>query len=337
MKRHLGSVLAAILTLGLSTGPAFALGSITIAYFPQWPMPYEYAKVSHQFEKALGLKINWRSFDTGTAISSAMASGDVQIGISQAIVNLVVETSTGLDLQLVDVAVTYSGNDNCVVSNNLDITKRNAKELDGKKVALPLGTVSQYDFLKQMQHFGVDTSTMDIVDMAPTNGAAALAEGNVDMACAWGGGLLRMEKYGHVLLTGPEKDALGIHIYDGITAPADFVSVHPDIVAKFLKVMHAMNAKWNSGPAARAKMLPVMAKESGMDVPAAKKLLSGFTFLNYDQALSKEWLGGGTQVTMKQIASYFAKSGTIRHARASYDDIVNVGPLKEAKAMAGSK
>ena len=80
------------------------------------------------------ISINWVSFDTGTAMSAAMASGDVQIAVSQGVPPFVVATSAGQDLQIVDVAVSYSDNDNCVVAEALEIDKTNAGELNGKKV-----------------------------------------------------------------------------------------------------------------------------------------------------------------------------------------------------------
>lgn len=332
---RLSRLIGGLVSVGLlvSTQAAQAQDQITVAYFLEWAMPFEYAKAHHQFEKEMGVKINWRSFDTGTAMSAAMASGDVQLAVSQGIPPFIVATSAGQDLQLVDVAVSYAGNDNCVVSNRLDITKANVKELEGKKVAVPIGTAAQYDFLKQMEHFGVDTSTMQIVDMAPADGAVALAQGNVDMACGFGGGLQRMEENGHVLLTGPEKDAIGLHVYDGITGPAEFVASKPDLVAKFLHVVHEMNDKWNSGDAAKKQMLPAIAKDAGMDLSAAKSMLKGFSFLDYKTTLSKAWLGGGTQKYLKDVADFFHSTGNIPKVRSSYDDAVNAGPLKAASKM----
>lgn len=314
-------------------GQAAAEDQITIGYFLEWALPFEYAKATGEMEKAMGVKINWRSFDTGTAMSAAMASGDVQLSISQGVPPFVVAASAGQDLQVVDVAVGYSGNDNCVVSDKLDIDKGNAKALEGKKVAVPIGTAAQYDFLKQMAHFGVDVSTLKIVDMAPNDGAAALAQGDVDMACGYAGGLLRMEQVGHVLLTGAEKDAIGLHVYDVISAPAKFVGEHPDLVTKFLKVTHAMNDKWNSGPAAQAEMLPVIAKDAGMDEPAAKAMLAGFSFLPLDKDLGPDWMGGGVAANLKDVADFFVKTGNIPKARESYGDAVNAGPLKAVQGM----
>ena len=165
--------------LALLTGGqamAQAATELTVGYFLEWPMPFEFAKVQGTYDEALGMKVNWVSFDTGTAMSAAMASGDVQISVSQGVPPFVIAVSAGQDLQVLDVAVSYADNDNCVVASGLEIDKDSAAELAGKKVAVPLGTAAHYGFLKQMDHFGVDVGSMEVVDMAPPEGAAALAQ-----------------------------------------------------------------------------------------------------------------------------------------------------------------
>ena len=77
-------------------------------------------------------------------------------------------------------------------------------------MAVPLGTAAHYGFLKQMSHFGVDVGSMEVVDLDPPDGAAAIAQGAVDMFCGWGGSLRRAKEHGNVLLTGAEKTDLGI-------------------------------------------------------------------------------------------------------------------------------
>lgn len=330
-RRLLTGAVAALALMSAGTA-ALAVDEITVAYFLEWPMPFEYAKAMGTYEKEMGVKINWRAFETGTAMSAAMASGDVQLAVSQGLPPFVVATSAGQDLQIVDVAVSYSDNDNCVVRSDLEITKDNAKELEGKKVVLPVGTAAHYGFLKQMAHFGVDVSTMQIVDMAPADGAAAFAQGGLDMACGFGGGLRRMEEHGNVLLTGKEKEDLGILVFDVISAPAPFVSENADLVSKFLKVTADANAQW-ADESKRAEMLPVIAKDSGMDEAAAKDSLATFSFPTIDEKLSAKWLGGGVQDFMKGVADVFVKAGSVPAALDDYKAQVNTGPLTAAASM----
>ena len=323
--------LAALAATQTSAGSQ--LDEITVAYFIEWPMPFQFAKVNKTYDEEMGVKINWVSFDTGTAMSAAMASGDVQISVSQGVPPFVVATSAGQDIQIVDVAVSYSDNDNCVVRTELEIDKESADELAGKKVAVPLGTAAHYGFLSQMNHFGVDIATMEIVDMAPAEGAAALAQDSVDMACGWGGALRRMQESGNVLLTGAEKEALGILVFDVTSVPADFAAEESELLAKFLKVTADANATWKAGGSAAKAMIPVIAKDAGMDEADTVATMATFSFPSVDEQLEGKWLGGGAQSFMKGVADIFVGAGSIDAALRSYEGAVNIGPLEAASNM----
>ena len=325
-KTTLGLIAGAMTALTASSAFADGHGEITVAYFLEWPMPFQFAKVEGTYDEALGVKVNWRAFDSGVAMSAAMASGDVDISVSQGLPPFVVATSGGQDLQIVDVAVSYADNDNCVVASGLEIDKDSAAELAGKKVAVPLGTAAHYGYLKQMEHFGVDISTMDIVNMNPPEGAAALAQGAVDMACGWGGALRRMKEAGNVLLTGDEKTELGILVFDVTSVPASFAAENGDMLAKFLQVTADANAMW-ADEANHAKMLPVIAKDAGMDEDATMETISTFTFPTVEEQLGAGWLGGNAQTFMKGVADVFVTAGSIDAALDSYDSAVNVEGL----------
>lgn len=326
-------LMSAVAGLAFLTGAgATSAQEVTVAYFLEWPMPFQYAKEMGTYDKEMGVKVNWRAFDTGTAMSAAMASGDVHLSVSQGVPPFVVATSAGQDLQVLDVAVSYSDNDNCVVASALEIDKTNAKELEGKKVAVPLGTAAHFGFLNQMNHFGVDISKMDVVNMAPPEGAAAIAQGAVDMFCGWGGSLRRAKEHGNVLLTGAEKEELGILVFDVTSGPAAFVAENPDLVAKFLKVTADANAMW-ADPANRDTMLPVIAKDSGMDLEATAATIDTFVFPTVEEQLSAKWLGGGAQEFMKGVAEVFVQAGSIDSALATYENNVNTGPLAAANGM----
>src|SRR6056300_832760 len=289
-------------------------GEITVGYFLEWPMPFEYAKQMGTYDEEMGVKVNWVSFDTGTAMSAAMASGDVQISVSQGVPPFVVAASAGQDLQILDVAVSYSDNDNCVVSSGLEIDKDSAGELAGKKVAVPLGTAAHYGFLKQMSHFGVDVGSLEVVDMS----------------CGWGGALRRMKEHGNVLLTGAEKEELGILVFDVTSAPANFVAENSDLVSAFLKVTADANAMWNKGGDSAAAMVPAIAKDSGMSEEDTVATMSTFVFPSVEDQLSEKWLGGGAQGFMKGVADVFVNAGSIDSALDNYAGNVNTGPLAAA-------
>lgn len=303
---------------------------ITVAYFLEWPLPFEAAKVDGTFEKELGLKVNWRAFDTGVAMSAAAAAGDVQFLISQGVPPFITATSAGQDLKAVDVAVSYSENDNCVVRKDLEITKDNVQELEGKKVGVPLGTAAHYGFLKQLEHFKIDVSKLQVVDLTPPDAAAAIAQGNIDVFCGWGGSLARAKEYGNVLLSAEEKEAAGIRVFDVISTPGGFAAENPDLVAKFLKVVNDQNAAYAAAP---EKFVPILAKDSGLDEAVTKDQLAGFTLPTLEEKLSDKWLGGGVQAYLKGVADFFVASGNIPSALDSYEGVVDASYLEAASKL----
>ncbi len=330
MKKTLTTLLMGT-ALAISAQAVKAQEEITVAYFLEWPMPMMAAKANGDYEEKLGVKINWRAFETGTAMSAAMASGDVQISVSQGLPPFVVAASAGQDIQVVDIAVSYSDNDNCVVNSNLEIDKSSASELAGKKVAVPMGTAAHYGFLRQMDHFGIDLASLEIVNMPPPEGAVALSQGAVDFACGYGGGLTRMKEHGNVLLTGKEKEELGILVFDVTSAPASFIAENDELLSKFLSVTAAANEKWYENQ--DENLLKIIAKEAGMDLDAAKGAIATMSFPSAEEQLSDKWLGGAVQTFMKGVADVFVEAGSIDEALDSYENAVNSAPLTAASSM----
>lgn len=332
-KTQLGKIyLASVLSVTAITNSSVSYAEdLTVAYFLEWPTPSQFAQVKKIYDEALGVKVKWVSFDAGTAMSAAMASGDVHISFSQGIPPFVIAASAGQDLQVVDVAVSYSENDNCVVRSSLEIDKDNAKELEGKQVAVPIGTAAHYGFLKQMQHFGVNTATMKIVDMAPADSAAAFANGNLDMVCGWGGALRRMKEHGNVLMSGAEKEKLGIQVFDATTVSAQWAQENDELLAKFLKVTADMNTRFATEDT--EKMMAVIANAAGMKIKSTEETMSGFKFPDINEQLSDKWLGGGTQKFLKEVGDFFVKQGVIPKARDDYNEAVDASYLQAAAKM----
>ncbi|KMW60262.1 Taurine-binding periplasmic protein TauA [Candidatus Rhodobacter oscarellae] len=316
----------------IAGGAAFAdghLDEITVAYFLEWPTPNQFAQVQGLYDEALGVKVNWVSFDAGTAMSAAMASGDVHISFSQGVTPFLVATAAGQDLQIVDIAVSYSDNDNCVVRSELEITAENAAELEGKEVGVPLGTMAHSGFLTQMEHFGVDTATMKVVDMSPVDSAAAFANGSLDMVCGWGGPLRRMKEYGNPLLEGQAKEDVVGKVFDVTSIPTEFGEENPELLAKFLKVTADMNAMY---AADASGMMGDIAKAAGMDAEGTAAVIGTFRFPDVATQLSDSWMGGGVVEFLANSAASLEANGQLT-ALDDYAPLVNSSYLQAASEM----
>jgi len=301
---------------------------ITVAYFLEWPSPNLMFKADGRFEKELGVEVDWRSFGNGNEMSAAMASGDVQIAYSQGLVPFVVAVTKGLPIKLVSVAVSYAENDNCIIRDDSGITQENARELHGKKVATPIGNVTHYKFLRTMDHLKVDPSKVTVLQMNPAEGAAALARGDVVMACGFGGALQRMKKYGKPLMTAQEQEAIGIRVFDIVSVTEDFANENPDLLVKFLQLTEDAN---NMFRAAQSEHLPVIAKQSGQSLDDARNMVDLFYFPTRDEQLSDAWMSKTVQEFINEVAQFYVDSGTIPEALSDYSPTIDASFMERVR------
>lgn len=302
---------------------------VTVAYFLEWPTPNQVAQLEETYDEVMGVDVEWVQFDTGVAMSAAMAGGSVDIAYSQGLVPFANAVSEGLPIKMVGVAVSYAENDNCVARTDLGMTRDNVTDLHGQKVAVPLGTVAHYKMLKEMEYLGVDVSQLELVDLAPADGAAALQRGDVAMSCGWGGGLQRMLESGNIIMTGSEMESeIGLKVFDVVSVTDDFAEAYPDLVTKFMQVTEDANDAYAADPSAD---LATIAQAAGLDEEATASNLATFSFPTAADQLSDDWMGGTVQTFVKEVSDFFVEQGELEAALASYDDFVDSSFLADVE------
>jgi taurine transport system substrate-binding protein len=277
MKKTITMILGSIVAFTLTMSAAFsAANEVRIAFFLEWATPNQEAKVKKVFDDALGVPVKWTNFATGGEMTEAMLSGDIDISYSQGLTPFVNAVNAKAPIKLVDIAVLYGmGGTTCVVSKASGITKANAAQLEGKKVAVPLGTMADYVFRETMKAVGADASKMTVVDMVPEDGSAAVQNGDVAMACLFGGKSIENAlKAGTRMLTVDEAKAAGIAGIDITSVTNKFLKENPGMVRTFVEITHEYNAKFNSGKSD----MNVIAKDAAMDLSGTKKQMGGFEF-----------------------------------------------------------
>ena len=295
---------AAVAALTLS-GAAQAADSVNVAFFLEWATPNQIAKVDKAYDEAMGVDVNWTDFSTGVAMTEAMLAGDIDIAYSQGLAPFVTAIQQGAPLKMVGIAVVYEAND-CFVANGLGIDSSNASELEGKTVAVPLNTMADFSFRKQMAALNVDTSTMTIVDQAPPDGAASLTDGSVDMACIFGGASAKIAgEAGAPIMSTQEKSDAGIGSFDVISVTEKFASENPDLLRTFLEVTDEANTAWTGSDAQISKV----AADAGMDFATTKGQMSGFTFPSIDEQKSNYFGNTGVAAAAAEsLGAVFVKT-----------------------------
>ena len=307
MKKIISFILTSIAALYLSMSVAFSAASeVRVAFFLEWATPNQEDKVKQTFDKALGVPVKWTNFSTGGEMTEAMLSGDIDISYSQGLTPFVNAVNAKAPLKLVDIAVIYGmGGTTCVAAKGIDKGNASSK-LDGQKVAVPLGTMADYVFKETMRVVGADISKMSVVDMNPEDGSAAFVNGDVAMACLFGGkSIAAAKEKGASLLTVKEAQDAGIAGIDITSVTNKFLKENPGMVRTFVEVTHEANARFNAGKSD----MNVIAKDAAMDLAGTKKQMGGFEFPNAGTMKAKYLNKGGILMTYLEVmGNMFATS-----------------------------
>ena len=321
--RNFVAGLAVMATAGFAN-IAQAADEVNVAFFLEWATPNQIAKVDKVYDDALGVPVNWTDFSTGVAMTEAMLAGDIDISYSQGLAPFVTAIQQGAPIKMVGIAVVYEAND-CFVDNKLGINSSNASELEGKTVAVPLNTMADFSFRKQMAALDVDISTMTIVDQAPPDGAVSLADGSVAMACIFGGASAKAAgEVGTPIMSTKEKEDAGIGSFDVVSVTEKFATENPDLVREFLDVTEDANKSWKAKPDQLAKV----AADAGMDIETTKSQMAGFTFPTKRQQRRQYFKKGGiAQSAAESLGAVFEDSNSANYS-GSFETVIDGSYLK---------
>jgi len=297
---------SAIALAGGIASTAQAADSVNVAFFLEWATPNQIAKVDKAYDDAMGVDVNWTDFSTGVQMTEAMLAGDIDIAYSQGLAPFVTAIQQGAPLKMVSIAVVYEAND-CFVNNSLGITSANASELEGQTVAVPLNTMADFSFRKQMAALDVDISTMTIVDQAPADGAVSLADGSVAMACIFGGASAKAAgEVGTPIMSSEQKTDAGIGSFDVVSVTEKFATENPDLLRTFLQVTEEANQAWKG----KTLQIKKVSADAGMDFETTKDQMAGFIFPTIAEQQSGYFGKDGIAVSAAEsLGLVFKKAG----------------------------
>ncbi|KUM42942.1 taurine ABC transporter substrate-binding protein [Pseudomonas sp. EpS/L25] len=328
MNSLIKSLVLAVSALAL-VGPAQA-ADLVIGY-QTGVDPSKVAQADGRYEKAVGQPIDWRRFNNGPEVVAALASGDVQIG-NLGSSPLAAATSRKLPLVTFLVSTQIDSAEALVVRNGSGIDKPD--QLVGKTIATPFVSTSHYSLLGALKHWGVDPTKVKIVNLNPTEIAAAWRRGDIDGAFVWSPALGEIKKNGKVLTDAAQVGAWGAPTFEVWVARKDFAEQHPEIVSQFAKVTleafadyQAHGKQW--GPA--SEQAKKIARLTGADAADIPELLAGSRYPDAQAQLGPELLGGGTARAIARTAEFLKEQKRIPAVLADYSPYVSAEYVRRAQ------
>jgi taurine transport system substrate-binding protein len=328
IRRHLlqAAALPAALSATLWSFGAQAQETVRIAY-QTGADPAKVAQADGVYEKATGRNIDWRKFDSGADVITAVASGDIQIGYVGSS-PLAAAASRELPIETIFIAAELGTAEAFVVRNGSNISK--GADLVGKKIAVPFVSTTHYSLLAALKHWKVDASRVTILNLRPPEISAAWQRGDIDGAYVWDPALGQIKATGKVLTSSAEVAQWGAPTFDAWIVRKDFAQKYPEVVAQFVKVTGDAYAAYNKDPKAFASKANVdkIAQLTGAKPEEIPELLAG----NKYPALSEQLalLSGSTVKAVAETSKFLKEQQKIDKVLPDYKPYVSARYVQAA-------
>lgn len=270
------------------------------------------AKQAGWHEKALGIPIEWRQFESGRDVNTAIASGSIDIGLvgsSPAAAGI----ARGLPYDVIAFYDLIGDSEALAVKPEI----ASFADLKGKKIGAPFGSTTHYSLLQVLKLNGIDPSEVTLLDFNPTDLLAAWTRGDIDAAYVWQPTLQKLYESGGKKLIGSDEVAkAGFPTFDVAVATRDFSSKYPEVVAVYLQDLSKGVDLYRSDPAQAGDLI---GKELGITPEEALAQAKGLIWLTAAEQLAPEYFGtkaapGGLGQALKNTADFLVEQKVLDSA-----------------------
>ncbi len=177
---------AGAMVLGLAPAVATAQPkaekvTVRYGYLPVPTMPM-FAAIAHDLLEKDGVDLQLIKFTSGPAAFQALQSGSIDAA-QGGMPTYYMGTTRGLDVRWIYTYGDYSPLEGLVVPKGSKV--RDFKELRGKRIAAPSGSMMHLALLYALQKNGMTMKDVEFVPLQPPQGLAAVLNGDVDGAWFW--------------------------------------------------------------------------------------------------------------------------------------------------------
>ena len=264
MRRFVFTALACALSLATLPAGAQAPALTTIhvgGVLSDDMTPVFYAQKTGLFRRE-GLDVQIVGSNSGSAMASAVISGTYEFGKSS-LLSTVNAHLRGLPLEVIAAGAVYDSKTPfaalCVAPDSATTT---GKDFEGKTVGTPaLNDLNQLVISAWVDAHGGDPKTLKFVELPNSIAAPAIAQHRVEGAVMLQPALAEAVATKQVKAIANAYDAIATSfVFAAYFTSSDYAKAHPDIVAKFTKVLYEAAAFTNKHHGDTAAMMADVAK-----------------------------------------------------------------------------
>ena len=270
------------------------------------------AKQLQWHEQALGTTIEWRQFESGRDVNTAIASGSIDIGLvgsSPAAAGL----AQGLPYDVIALYDVIGDSEALAVRDTI----KSFADLKGKKLGAPFGSTTHYSLLQVLKLNNIGQDEVTLLDFNPSDLLAAWTRGDIDGAYVWQPTLQKLYDDGGTKLIGSDEVAAqGSPTFDVAVATRDFSSQYPEVVAVYLQNLSKGVDLYRGDPDQAAALI---AAELSITPEEAKVQAAGLIWLTAAEQISPDYFGttdtpGALGAAFKSTADFLVEQKVLDSA-----------------------
>ncbi|OXS52460.1 taurine ABC transporter substrate-binding protein [Cohnella sp. CIP 111063] len=238
-------------------------------------------------------RINWKAFDSGRDVNTAIASGSIDLGLAGS-VPVSIGVANKLPYKVYFLHDIIGDAESLAVRNESNIAS--VKDLQGKKVATPFGSTAHFSLLSALKLEGVDPKTVTILDLQPQDILAAWQRKDIDAAFVWNPVLAKLTaEGGSVVVSAQQLADQGAITADVGIVRAKFAEDYPEFVKQYVSVLDSAVQAYRDNPDdVAATLAPILSTDKDDALAQTKQLV---------------WLTSAEQADAKYLGTEKDKSG----------------------------
>lgn len=320
------TVSLSVLASGFVFSHIASADTVTIGY--QGMMnPWKAVIAEKQLEQATGMDIEWRRFDSGAKVITAMASGDIDMA-SAGSSPIAAAVNRGLDIELVWVLENINNAEALVVRDGSGIAA--PQDLKGKSIGVPFVSTTHFHMLFALEQFGLTDKDLKLINMQPNAIAAAWERGDIDAAFIWDPALGRIKQSGHVMISSGELSRWGKATFDGLVINKALGEEKPEFVAQVIKLIADADNTYRTKKdslTVDSPMIKGIAAMTGGATENVTGILALYDFPDLQTQIGCAWLGcgakGGAAKALQFTSEFLKQQGKVRTLADDYSVFVN--------------
>jgi taurine ABC transporter substrate-binding protein len=299
--------LASAAAMGLAAHAA-SRPEVIIGYENNGADPYMVSMANKLFEKNMNASIEYKLFNSGPAAMSALASNSLTFMCGLGIPPLVTAIAQGLPMAIVYNQERYTSGAGIVVKPSSGI--KNVSDLAGKKIAIVAGSQSSFELATFLNEAHVPYNSVRQINMAPPQMRTSWVTGNIDAAIVWNPVFDALQAAGGKVIRNDGDLPRNASSYNVCIVNSHWAKSHGPLVRGFVNAMDEGYQMTLSHP---KESLLVMAKETGVDVAAAKKALDGYELFSGKDQVSKNGMGSGKDIESSATYQTLVNTAKVLH------------------------